>query len=132
MFKKLALATLLVGAVTLMGCGKKMTCKSLEAKNKKCMDAFVSHAKAEAEERMKKTMEKMPDAMKEKMKKTMEDTMKKMAEQMKKSMTGDEFVKMCDKEMKKSDDKAKEEKKKMENCFKKADCKEYVSCLMAK
>lgn len=131
MLKKLGLATLLVGIVALAGCGKKMTCKSMEAKNKKCMDAFVAYAKAQAEENMKKTLEKVPPAMKEKMKKNLEASMKKMAEQMKATMTGDDFIKACEKGMKAKDDKGKKEKKKMENCFKKSDCKEYVKCLMA-
>lgn len=118
MSRKIGLVALLLSFGLIAGCGKKMTCKSIAEKNKKCSQAFIEEAKKKS----MKNLEKIPENMREKMKAQFEEQAKKIVD----IMTGDEFIKMCEKELGKA---KKEEKEKYEKCFKKSDCKEYVECM---
>lgn len=111
MLKKLVTVGIVVGAVALVGCGKKFNCENIAKKNKECADEIVKVMMADMGD-------KVPEKMKEKLKK-----------KMKEQFAGDKFKKECEKNWDSDKDRDKKMKKKLEKCFKKDGCKEYAKCL---
>ena len=96
-------AFLSVAAPNLAGCSKKVNCKSVCEKMKKCSDEFAEVA---AKGMPKAAM----DMMKKEMKKQFADV--------------DKCTKKCKKEKKDKDDAS------MKKCMAKSDCKAFVKCVM--
>ena len=107
-------------------------CEAIAKKNEKCSDAIIEVASEMQKERMKKQLEKMPEAARKAAEAKMDEQVKKAAAMIKEAMTGDKFMAQCKKAMEaeKETEAQKEAKTKFKKCFEKEDCKEYAKCLM--
>jgi len=127
--KKGVLTTLvIVGLAASAGCGSKVTCKSVGAKNAKCKDelsaAMLDYMMSKVKTQTKGQLAKLPPALQKKTMDQARAASKKQVDTMMGTMSGDAFMKMCKKNGFKDS-----EKKVLAKCMKK-DCKGYAKCFV--
>ena len=126
MIRRASVCTALLALIILPACGRKVTCKNLESKNKKCSEEFISYVKAEKKKDKSNfvapsSQENKKGAFEESFQKYLTRKGVKTAD----AFGGDPFMKKC----KPLIEKKSPEGKKLQECFNTSDCEAYVKCL---